>query len=162
MAWSLVHSTAGNQFNFNFELQLCRHLPKFTCFVIRPSRDGVDRRPCLASRTLQEEVELICQKDLPSDKMRCIRQGWSILARELGDLLTHWLTEAVWNERRRKTPEQFQFATKVNLSDEDLNSETNRVLGWAVKSCCDEIADPKSPDFHLLEQMICLEKDASE
>ena len=73
-----------------------------------------------------------------------------------------WLTDAVWNERRRKNPEQFQLGAKVNLSDEDLTSETNRVMGWAVKDCCDQIADPKSSDRLLLEQMICLEKDVSE
>ena len=47
-----------------------------------------------------EELELICRRDLPSDNMCGIRQGWLILARELGAIIMKWITDAVQNKSR--------------------------------------------------------------
>ena len=56
-------------------------------------------------------------------------------------------------------PHLFSSAIEVELSDEVIKSETNRVLGWAVKSARDKTKDRTSSEYKLLNSMVCYEKD---
>ena len=66
---------------------------------------------------------------LPTKPMQEIRQGWVIMAWELGMIVRQWLIDAVRHERMKISPKQFQRATKVSLTGEELTSETHRVMG---------------------------------
>lgn len=110
-----------------------------------------------------DELYQTCSAMLPTEAMKASRPAHTILACELGSIVIKWYIETVRFERKQKNPELFERTTLVNLSDEALKSEVHRLMGWAVKDCKvkKKFAD-RSAENHLLDQMICLEKDVDE
>jgi len=69
------------------------------------------------------------------------------------------LIEAVCIEQKRKDPELFTRTLNISINEEDLKSETNRVLGQAIKLARDCQKDTICDEYDLLNSMICQEKD---
>ena len=88
--------------------------------------------------------------------------AWTIWGHLLGEMFRKWLTEAVCIEQKKKDPELFVRTLNVSINDEDLKSETNRVLGWAIKSARDRQKDVVCDEYHLLNSKICQEKDLND
>lgn len=55
-----------------------------------------------------EELELFARR-LPDGPLKEIRQGWVVLAWELGMILRGWLIDSVRNERRKKDLRKCKF-----------------------------------------------------
>ena len=71
---------------------------------------------------------------LPIKPMQTIKAVWSILGRVIGNILRNWLIDAVHIEQRKKDPKLFQRQGYVSLTGEELKSETNSVMYWAIAS----------------------------
>ena len=99
---------------------------------------------------------------LPTKPMQKIKATWSILSRVLGNLLRTWLIDAVRNERGNRNPELFKIRDYARVTNEELKSETNRVMSWAMWSARNNIKDVSSDKFCLLSLMFCQEKDVDE
>lgn len=63
------------------------------------------------------------------------------------------------NERQRINSAPFQKMLCVDLSEEDIKSKMNCVLGWAVKSERSKTKDKASDKYKILNSMACYEKD---
>ncbi|KAL9184884.1 hypothetical protein ACHAXT_002661 [Thalassiosira profunda] len=117
---------------------------------------------------ISEEFAEICWTRLPTDAMKHTGAAWPMLAFVLADILRKWIVDATRSARARVNPELFARDTKIDLSDEELNSETNRFIGWAIKSCIDKRrkTDPalyqNDECYQLLASMVCYEKDVSD
>ena len=131
-------------------------------------KEALDNRKANASHSYEyrlfhflasDDYFQLCKKVLPTEAMQTIEPGCTILGHCLGEIFRTWLIDAVRNERRRKDPELFRKAQSVNLSDEVIKSETNRILGWAVKSARDQTKNKTSDEYKLLSSMVCYEKD---
>ena len=83
---------------------------------------------------VSDEFKLICSTMLPAKRMQTLKAMWPILGRALGNILYKCLIDTVCNERRKRDPKIFQRQGYASLTGEELKSETDRVMGWAIAS----------------------------
>ena len=83
---------------------------------------------------VSDNFECICSAMFHTKATQTIKTDWPILVlgNVLGEIYSKWLIDAVRNEIRKKYQKLFQKSLYFNLSGEELKSETNRVMGWAI------------------------------
>ena len=109
-----------------------------------------------------QELNGICSTTLPTDSLRNIKAGHSILADMLGEVFKSWLITELRGERMKRDPDLFKRRLSLNLSRDELKSEVNRILAWAIKGVRDKVDDESSPKYRLLNSMVCQKKDVDE
>ena len=99
---------------------------------------------------------------LPTKQMQTNKPAWPILGRVLGNIFSKWLIDAVRNERRSRDPELFKIRDYARVTNEELKSETNRVMSWARWLAHSNVKDVDSDKYRLLSMIFCQEKDIDE
>ena len=88
-----------------------------------------------------------------------MKAAWPIFGRVLGNIFRSWLIDTVHNERQNHDPELFKIRDYARVMNEELKSETNRVMIWAMWSARNNIKDVSSYKYCLLNLIFCQEKD---
>ena len=96
------------------------------------------------------DFQKLCSSMLPTERMRTVKAVWPISGRVLADIVRDWLSNAVRNERKKKNHELFCRRYYGRLSDEELESETNQIVAWAIASAKDNEHDESSDEYLLL------------
>ena len=109
-----------------------------------------------------QELNGICSTTLPTDSLRNITAGHSILADMLGEVFKSWLVTELRGERMKRDPDLFKRRLSPNLSRDELSSEVNRILAWAIRGVRDKVDDKSSFVYRLLDSMVCQKKDVDE
>ncbi|KAL7524370.1 hypothetical protein ACHAXR_000548, partial [Thalassiosira sp. AJA248-18] len=79
-----------------------------------------------------DDFALLCNQ-LPG-RLEDSHPGCVMLCLTLARMHSSWLTDALFDVRRKRNPELFQKKTNYALSPAEENSEVNRFLGWAIFS----------------------------
>ena len=124
------------------------------------SADGYEYK--LFHFLVSDEFCLICSAMLPTKRMQIIKAAWPIFGRVLGNIFRTWLIDAVRNERRNRDPELFKIRDYARVTNEELKSETNRIMSWAMWSARIKIKDVCLDKYRLLSLVFCQEKDVDE
>lgn len=80
----------------------------------------------------------------------------------LGEVSKSWLVIELRSERMKKDPDLFKRRLSLNLSKDELKSEVNRILAWAIRGVRDKVDDKSSSVYRLLDSMVCQKKDVDE
>ena len=111
---------------------------------------------------LSEKLRNLCSMILPTTSMKEIKPGYTILADMLGELCRKWLLVALESERKRRDPQLFARRISPHLGEDELKSEVNRLVAWAIRSVRDKQTDKTSSKHQLLASMVSLEKDVDD
>ena len=111
---------------------------------------------------VSDDFRLICSTMLPTKQMQRNKPAWPILGRVLGNIFSKWLIDAVRNKQRSRDPELFKIRDYARVTNEELKSETNWVMSWAMWSAQITVKDVDSDKYRLLSMMFCQEKDVDE
>ena len=72
------------------------------------------------------------------------------------------MINAVQNKQRALNPEKIRIQSSAAVTHEELKSETNRVMTWAMWSARERIKDQLLNTCLLLNLMFCQEKDVDD